>query len=257
MNSDQQRGTSREQKQKANQQLGKLERDVKGYNVRCLFVVDDSGRFCNEPVSNRCHIVSNSQVLSSLRNEQGKVYELQWGISQWRRLLFKIAKERRIDLSALITFDPSRVPTDDACTGRFACKQHTHDDEFKPIDIADPDFDDAVVRFLSGHRLVLFLVDQYRLALELLEERIPEVMRGSDSDARKLWLGGKAELERGLCKAESTAVLLGKTWHAHKTTGTFDHCLVSAEDVEFRSKLHLAGGVFYGHHGRHCAPGTG
>ena len=132
----------------ANRLLRELEGDLVGYIGDCLFVVDDNGQYCNKLVSNNCHIVSESSVLSKLKNRQGKLLELQWGVSQWRRLLF--ADE------APANIPPFRRPPGATCVGRFACKSHSkedpysHDDEFKKIDVAQPDFCDPIVRFLAG-----------------------------------------------------------------------------------------------------------
>ena len=229
----------------ANKRLGKLEDAVVGYKGRCLFVTDDSGGYCDEPVCNNCHIVSESAVLHGLRDDETKeVRELQWGVSQWRELVFKSDAEQLVQDST--TFDPSKKTTRNACMGRFACKLRAHDDEFHPIDVADPDFCDPVIRFLAGYRMALFLADQCRMAMELMQKWDLSIMRNSNPGDRALWRGESERLKKGFRRAESTVTLLGKNWHAKKTGGTFYPTLVSARVLQFRSKLRLAGGVSYG-----------
>ena len=240
--------THRRDKNKINALFGGLQKDVAGYEGRCLFVVNDSGQYCNKPVGNKCHIVSESSILNRLKGREGKVLELQWGISQWRRLL--LGNE---DPAAVRPFPK---PPADTCVGRFACKPHSqddpysHDDEFQKIDVAEPDFSDPINRFLSGYRLVLFQADQYRLAMWLQDQWI----RGTlNREARRRLGRHNVTLQQfmkgmqdSLQKAESLATLLGKNWHSYKTSGTLDPGLVSALVVTFRSKLQVAGGAFYG-----------
>ena len=245
MNREDQRGKpSRDAKRKANRSLRNLENDVARHKGSCLFVVDDSGRFCREPVTNRCHIVSNSKVLSSLRDKDGKVLELQWGISQWRRVVFNIDQDpTNIDI-------PCRS-ADDACVGWFACKPEGnagHDDRFHLIDVADPDFDDPEVRILFAYRMEMFLADQFRLAMKLRSLWNTASMRNSSPSSRGDWFKYMETLRTGSDRAELAVVRLGKAFHLGGTTGTFDPSLVTVRVFEFRSKLRIAGCVFYGGH---------
>ena len=211
----------RQQKRKANEMLDDLKDDLVGYEGNCLFVIDDEGRYCNRLVSiNRCHIVPESSVLSGLKNQAGKVLELQWGISQWRRLLFGSEDPASVP--------PFARPPGATCVGRFACKRHSrddlysHDDDFQPIDVAKPDFSDPVVRFLAGYRLALFNADQYRLAIKLQRQWDQKVRRNPPRGSLPMWLRYTQQLQRGLEHADSVAKLLGNNWHARKTPGGFD-----------------------------------
>ena len=248
MNRGQQPGrVSKKQRRKANKRMLEIEKDVASYEGCCLFVIDDNGGYCNEPVSNNCHIVSESAVLDGLKDDKTKkVLELEWGVSQWRPLAFSGDLVRRVQDTT--TFDPSERTTGVACTARFACKppHGDHDDEFQPIDVAEPDFDDPVERFLSGYRLVLFLADQCRKAVSLYQKQQQEVMRSPMPGGPALWLGKKKEVKDAFETLEPTVNLLGTHWHARKTGGTFDLDIVSAQVLSFRSKLRLAGGVHYG-----------
>ena len=244
---------SKELRRTANKLILKLENDVEVYKGRCLFVVDDSGRYCDKPVGNKCHIVSESGVLDRLKDNE-KVLELQWGVSQYRELFFSVERERQVQEPT--TFEPSKRPTGDVCIGWFACKRCDHDDEFQPdhdaefqpTDVADPDFCAPEIRFLAGYRIALFVADQLRLAIELyrLWDQIVKKEVANKPRERPLWLGENEKLKKGIRKAEKTVKLLGKHWHARKTGGTFDLDVVSAQVLTFRSKLRLAGGVSYG-----------
>ncbi len=240
-------------KRTANELLGQLENDVASYVGQCLFVIDDNGAHCGESVSNNCHVVSESAVLVGMRDDKTKkVRELQWGVSQWRKLLFSSEVEQRVWDTA--TFDPSESTTRDTCVGRFACKQpYDHDGQFKPIDVAEPDFDDPVVCFLARYRIALFVADQYRKAVWLRENWKQKMQESLNREARRSaerrnrHLRGSVDpLDKELQQAESTVGLLGKNWHARKSTGTLDPNTVSAEVFGFRSKLRLAGCVSYG-----------
>ena len=195
MNRDQQPGrASKKQRRKANKKMLEIEKDVASYKGRCLFVTDDNGGYCDNPVINNCHIVSESAVLDRLKDDKTKkVLELQWGVSQWRPLVFSGDLVRRVQDTT--TFDPSPRTTGVACMSRFACKLRAHDDEFQSIDVAAPDFDDPVVRFLSGYRLVLFLADQCRMAVSLYQKQQQEVMRSPMPGGPALWLGKKKEVK--------------------------------------------------------------
>lgn len=236
---------SRESKRIANEQLHALETDVAGYSGSCLFVSDDDGEYCNRLVTSSRHVVSRSSVLDKLVDAKtGKVFELQMGVSQWRRSLFSMATGRSINIQSPSTFKPSEVGTHDACTGKFACA--SHDNEFCRIDVEEPDFDDAVVRFLAGYRATLFLFDQCHQTLELFQQWNRRAMNNPDRGKRAVWLKFKKTLEGRLQKISATAKLLGEAWYARKKSRVFDSDLVSARVLEFKSKLRLAGCVAYG-----------
>ena len=150
-------------------------------------------------------------------------------------------------MNDVTTFKPSERTTGESCVGRFACKTNAnHDNHFQPFDCADPDFDDPIVRFLAGYRLVLYLFDQYRLAMRFHGQSNQYVMRNAMPDERALWRRERAQLQEASRKLEPTVKLLGKNWNAKKTRGQFDPDLISAQVLGFRSKLRLAGCVYYG-----------
>ena len=173
-----------------------------------------------------------------------KVLEFEWGVSPWREMIFSDDAVRRVGDTN--TFDPIERTTSVACTGRFACKARAHDDEFQPADVAAPDFEDSDVRLLSSLRMAMFQVDRLSMALELIQKSDRAVRRTPVRGGLSMWLGDKAKYERQLERSESRLKLLGKQWHARKARGEFDHDVVSAQTMTFRSTLRLAGGVFYG-----------
>ena len=265
--SQQRRSAAKGKKRVANKRLRELESDVADYTGSCLFVTDDNGGCCGKPVSNNCHIVSESAVLDRLKDDETKkVLELQWGVSQWRRLVFSSDVEQRVQDTS--TFDPSERTTHDACMGRFACKLYDHDGEFQPIDIVDPDFDDPVVRFLSGYRLVLFLADQCRMAIELQQKwggrkrggqkRGRNVMRDAKPHDRALWRGEAEKLMGGFRRAEATVKLLGKNWHARKTGGDVRsrRCVCTGLDVSVEVEARRRCILWQGY-GRNCVSSPG
>ena len=234
-------------KQTGNTQFSQLEKDIADYKGRCLFVADDNGAYCDEPVSNNCHIVSESAVLDGLKDDKTKkVLQLQWGVSQWRRLAFSSdsRKEYLESLQDPTTFDPSIGTTHNACVGWFACKPH--DNEFQLIDVPEPNFDKPMIRFLAAYRSVLFEGGQGHQGQILHQKWDQRAIRNSGRGLRIRWLGTLEKLKSRLRKAESTMALLGRQWYARNTPGTFDPNIVSAQVLEFRSQLRLAGCVSYG-----------
>ena len=190
----------RELKQAIDVALRPLKDDVARYEGSCLFVINDVGGYCNAPVSNRCHIVSNAKVLSRHKDRDGRVLEFRWGVNQWRHLLLSSDEEHPIDLLNPEIFHPFPVSPDDACVGRFACKpsgQAGHDDVFQSIDVEEPDFDDQEVRLLAAYRLVLYQVDQYRQAIELMEKWDGLVGTRPKGGSRAVWLAEKQKIQSG------------------------------------------------------------
>ena len=242
-------------KQPMGDALRPLRGDVAHNQGSCLFVVNDEGEYCSEPVSERRHIISNAKVLSKLKDPDGRVLQFEWGVSQWTNLFLASDEEHPVELLNSATFQPFRVSPDDACIGRFACQLYAHDNRFQPIDVEEPDFDDPVARLLSAYRLKIFQVDQCRQALSLMRKWDPRVMktpRGVRFDIwhrnKQIWRMERQKIHDSLETLDPIAKLLGRTWHAKETTGILNTDLVSSRVLEFRSKLGFAGGAFYGRH---------
>ena len=225
-------------------QSSNIVKDLKGYEGRCLFVINHDGRFCNEPVGNNCHVSPRAAILDHLKDPgTGMLIELEWGVGQWLPFLQRDMEPISILLRQVSPYD--------ACVGWFACKQHKHDDEFTCIDKAHANFKEPTVGFLAAYRLALFQVDQYRLGRHLQKQREEREQKQANRAARRSNdLGKESEqlnkhINDWLQRGTSVVTELGKNWHALKTTGNFNPNLASVETVRFRSKLHLAGCVNY------------
>ena len=238
---------SKEGRRTVSEAFRKLTASLTDYKGSCLFVINEHGKYCGQPVSNNCHIVSEPAVLHGLRDPKiKKVLGLQWRVGQWHKLLFGEAPLQLAQDPG--HFDPSESTTHDACVGWFACKQLAHDDEFLPIDVAQPDFSDPAVRFLCAYRMSMYIADQYRQALELHEEWSQEALRSPNHRSRKRWLAEKGKLRKGHRVAEAAVSSLGKKWYARKDNEKFPVDHSSTMVLPFRSKLKFAGGVAYGNH---------
>ena len=222
-------------------------KDLKGYEGRCLFVIDHHGKFCNEPVRNNCHVSPRAAILDHLKDPgTGMLIELEWGVGQWLPFLQREMEPDSIPLRQVSPYD--------ACVGWFACKKHQHDDDFMCIDKAHADFKEPKIGFLAAYRLALFQVDQYRLGKHLQKQKEEREQKQANRAARRsndLWKESKQvtkDIDEWLQRGYSVVTELGKNWHALKTTGKFNPNLASVETVRFRSKLHLAGCVNYREH---------
>ena len=235
-------------RREVNSTIAELERDLRNYTGRCPFAIDADGRPCGERVRGNRHIVPEANVLAGLRDGRDYILELQWGISQWRELIFSDNPEERARDAA--TFEPSKKTTADACTGRFACKEPPdHDGEYEPIDVAQPDFDNPEVCLLTYLRLTQFWADQIRLALELHAKWT--VRRNPVGHQRKRWDMEGYKQREARRRVGQTLALLGKDWYARRNGEKFDPDLVSTRVLPFRSKVRIAGSVYYGTHTAH------
>ena len=216
---------------------------------RCLFVVDEDGRTCGNPVYNNCHVIPESTVLEELKDDSsGKVYEFRWGVSQWGHFFLKSSAANPFNVTDPDAFEPPSVGTGDACVGWFACKHNAadHDGKFSSIDVKEPDFDNPIARFLSVYRVFLYEVDLCRLGMKLLEGWNRKAQTHQDREIRVEWNKLRGILRTRTQKAEATASHLGKTWHRWKTHGEFDSDTVSGQVLCFRSKLKFAACGLYG-----------
>ena len=211
---------------------------------RCLFVIDEKGQPCGNPVGNNCHVIPNSSVLELLKEESsGKVMELRWGVNKFEHLFVSSSEANPINLDDHAEFEPQLVGTRDACVRWFACKPH--DDEFRPIDVGEPDFDDPDVRFLAAYRMALYGADLSRLGAGLVQRWDQKLMRGP-IQIRSQWIPIRTTLKTGIPKSRSNATRLGKIWYAWKANRDFDPDIVSGHLLSFRSRLKFAACVFSG-----------
>ncbi len=222
---------------------------AEGRKGRCLFVIDEDGHTCGNPIYNNCHVIPESTVLDDLKDvSSGKVYEFRWGVSQWGHFFSKSSEANPINLTDVDAFEPQSVGTGDACVGWFACKQDDtdHDGEFSAIDVKEPDFDDPVIRFLSAYRAFLYEVDMSRRVKDLVNDWNNRARAHPQRDIRVEWSRLRGIWRNRTPRAEATASRLSKVWYRWKTHGGFDSDTVSGQLVSFRSKLKFAACGLYG-----------
>ena len=219
--------------------------ELKGYIGLCLFVTGSDGKICGRHVRERHHVISRSSVLDQLKDKaSGKVMELGWDVSEWRRLLLSSDEEHPMDLDDPSTFVPRDVGTHDACARWFACE--LHDGEFGPIDGVEPDFNDSTVRFLTMYRAVLCAADLCRHRQLLHKRWNKQFMRSHNRAQRAHWAIETAEVQWALEMANDAADSLGRIWYAKKDSGHPDPNLIAGQVLCFRSTLRFAGCVIYG-----------
>ena len=212
---------------------------------RCLFVIDEKGRKCGEPVFEKRHVIPRSSVLNKLKDDaSGNVIEFRWGVSKWRDYFLRSSEANPINLNDPDSFEPQCVGSRDACVGWFACKRH--DSKFDLVDDAAADFSDPTVRFLAVYRAALYAADLSRQGARLHQDWDKKIMRGPYPHLRSLWVENRNIIKTGTPKARSTAARLGKIWHTWDTHGEFDPSTVSGQLLCFRSRLKFAACVFYG-----------
>ena len=222
---------------------------AEGRKGRCLFVIDEDGRPCGNPVYNNCHVIPESTVLVDLKDESsGKVYEFRWGVSDWGHFFVKSSEANPIDLTDVDAFEPQSVGTGHASVGWFACKHNgtDHDGVFSAIDVKEPDFDNPIVRFLFAYRVFLYEVDMSRLIKDLVNGWNKRVRAHYQRDIRVKWSRLRGISRNRTQRAEGTVGRLGKVWHRWQTHGGSDPDTVSGQLVSFRSKLKFAACGLYG-----------
>lgn len=234
-------------------ELDKLLEDVKSVEKskgNCLFVIDEKGRTCGNPVKNNCHVIPEASVLGELKDsDSGKVLELRWGVSRWQHHLVSGNKGNPINRNVSDSFDPQSVGTGDACVGWFACKDEAkhmdHDGEFCPIDVKEPDLKDPVVGFLYIYRAALYDVDMCRLGKKFVEGWNIQALRHHDIGTRVEWLQMRNSLRYRTPNALAFASRLGKIWYRRNTHGVLDADIVSEQPLYFQSGLKFAFTGFY------------
>ena len=229
-------------------EIGKKLKNVKaieGRKGKCLFVVDENGRTCGNPVDNNCHVIPESSILDRLKDSSsGKVLELKRGIRKWEHVFVSSSEASPIDLKDPDTFEPESVGTGGACVGWFACKGH--DNEFWPIDVKDPDFNDPHIQLLCLYRAFLYEVDMNRLSEQLVKVWNRRAQTSPDGETRFQWNKLLKNLSDRTPKAKETIGRLGKIWYDWKMHGAFNPDAVSGQTLSFSSSLRFAACGLYG-----------
>ena len=229
-------------------EVGKKLKSVKaieGHKGKCLFVVDENGRTCGNPVYNNCHVIPESSILDRLKDSSsGKLFELRWGISKLEHFFVSSSETSPIDLTDPAAFEPQSVGTGDACVGWFACKDH--DNGFWPIDVKYPDFNDPQIQLLCLYRAFLYEVDMNRLSAELVKVWNKQTQRSQYKEIRFQWNKLLKNLNDRTPKAKATIRRLGKIWYDWKMHGAFSPDTVSGQALSFSSSLRFAACGLYG-----------
>ena len=213
----------------------------------CLYVVDENGKRCGNPVDNACHVIPKSAVLDELKDRQSdKVLEFRWGAARWEHYYAKSSASNPIDPSDLNAFEPQLVAPSQACVGRFACKgaQVDHDNEFSLIDVKDLDFGDPRIPILSMYRAALYEADLCRVGKPMLEKYKHEALRHPRTEVLVYWNKLRAVLQSRTQVSEATSERLGKIWCRWRNGGKLDADVVSVRELSFRSSLKFAACVF-------------
>ncbi len=219
-------------------------KDVVNRKGHCLFVIDEDGRVCGNPVNNNCHIIPESSVLSELKDRRsGKVFELQWGVNQWEHFFLATSETNPTTLDP-DRFEPRPVGTGDACVRWFACKDH--DAEFYPIDVMNLDFSDPVVPFLCFYRSTLYAADLLRMGTSATSDWDRKAMNHPRVEVRVEWRRNRNSMKEVLLKNQHIVTELGKVWYLKKAYRKFALDIVSGQLFTFRSRVRFAACVSYG-----------
>ena len=138
----------RESKSSADKRKKAMYERFKRYEPECLFVVDAEGHSCkNKTVAS--HTIPRANVLEPMQGSDNEVLVTSWGVGALSHLFMSSSEESPIDLTPG-TFKPRPQRINSASTGQFACVSHEHG-IFDPIDVAEPNFDDPEVLFLTEY----------------------------------------------------------------------------------------------------------
>ena len=213
----------------------------------CLYVTDENGKRCGNPVDNNCHVIPESAVLDELKDRKfNKVFELRWGVARWEHYYARSSPTNPIAPNDVDVFEPQFVAPEHACVGRLACKctQPDHDNEFSLIDVKELDFNDPRVPVLSMYRAALYEADLCRLGKQLIDQHSQKALRHHQIGVRASWSKLRDSLQSRTQWSEATSERLGKIWYSWKTQGKLDADAVSVRALNFRSSLKFAACVF-------------
>ena len=217
---------------------------------RCLYVIDADGKTCGRRVTNNCHVIPKNPVLGEMKDKDGKVLELRWGVGKWQNLFLSSSEDSQIDTAALDALDPQPTGIGDACVRWFACKDESkgvdHDGEFKPIDVREPDFDNPAIRVLAMYRVLLYTLDWMKLGIRLSNQWNKQARFISYRKAFVEWLKQQHALNKGRDPVERVASRLGKMWYEWKTNRDIEDDAILWKSFNFNSNLNFAACGFYG-----------
>ena len=238
-----------ERKPEVKHHLMKINAQVRGTG-RCLYIIDANGNSCGNMVTNDCHVIPKNTVLAELKDSNGKVLELRWGVGKWQNLFLSSSEDSQIDTADLDALDPQSLGIGDACVRWFACKDESkgvdHDGEFGPIDVREPDFDNPAIRVLAMYRTLLYTLDWMKLGIRLSDQWKKQARGLSYRKAFVEWLKQQHTLNKGRDPIEQAASRLGKMWHEWKINRNVEDDAILWKSFNFYSNLNFAACGFYG-----------
>lgn len=224
------------------ERLGPVKRVVNRQGT-CLFVVDEGGGGCGNPVDNNCHAIPEAGVLSELKDRlSGKVLELQWNVDRWGHHFLSSNEANPVNRT-LDSFEPQLVGTGDACVRWFACRDH--DVDFHPIDVRYPDFSNPVVPFLCLYRSTLYAADLLRMVSGAMAMWGRRALNSHYIQTRVEWIKSKNEISKTIPHNHRILSRLGKAWHIKKAYGHFEPDIVCGQLLSFHSRVKFAACVSY------------
>ena len=213
------------------------------YQPACLFVVDAEAQFCRKHTV-ASHTIPKANVLEPMKGSDNKVLVTSWGVGAFSHLFMSSSEESPIDLSP-DTFKPRTQGINNASTERFACCSH-ESNTFDPLDVAEPDFTDPEVLFLSEYRTYLYASSLLLWGRWMHDEWNRDIMRGPNTGRRAGWIKKRNEIRQLLPHIETMVSQLGKLWYEKKRSANVAPQTVSGKLFYFRSSLKFAACMFYG-----------
>ena len=215
----------------------------KKHKPECLFVVDAEGQFCRKKAVGS-HTIPKANVLEPLKGPDNKALVTSWGVGAYSHLFMSSSEESPIDLSPG-TFKPRPQGITTASTGQFACPVH-ETKTFDSIDVAEPDFTDPEVLFLSEYRTYLYAHSLLLRGKWMYDDWNLDIMRNGNTGQRVGWIKKRDQIKELLPHIETVVSRLGKLWYEQKRSANVSPQIVSGDLFYFRSSLKFAACMFYG-----------
>ena len=213
------------------------------YKPGCLFVVGAESKLCGKPTVGS-HTIPKAKVLEPMKGPDHKVLVTSWGVGEFSHLFMSSSEEDPIALSPSL-FKPSPQGINSASTGQFACCDH-EPNTFDPIDVAEPDFTDLEVLFLSEYRAYLYAYSRLLWGKWMYDQWYVEIMRRPNIGRRADWIKKRAAISQLMPSVGSLVSQLGKLWFERKRSANVMPQITSGKLISFRSSLKFAGCMFYG-----------
>ena len=216
---------------------------IEEYRPKCLFVVDAEGRFCGKPTVDS-HTIPKTSVLEPMMGPDKRVLVTSWGVGSYSHLFMSSSEERPIDLTPG-NFKPQPQGINRASTGQFACHDH-ETNTFDLLDVADPDFSDPRVLFLTEYRTYLYAYSLLCWGKWLFDDWNLDIMRNGKGTQRAGWIKKRGEMRQILPHTSALVSQLGRLRFTEKESANVSPQWVSGRLLYFRSSLKFSACMFYG-----------